>query len=141
MSLPLYSVVYVSRPAVVLSPFDIVAIVESSRRRNEADAITGALFCTARTFLQVLEGPRAVLNVTFTRIVRDPRQHAVQLLRYGRLGDRAFPGWHMRSVTVREAVAMRFDALHDEEIEDDELEELLSTLDDSSGGRWIASPT
>jgi hypothetical protein len=47
-------------------------------------------------FMQMLEGPRAVVTDTFGRIQADDRHVDVVLLHVGDTLERFFPGWTMR---------------------------------------------
>ncbi len=70
-------------------------ILESSRRNNLRDGLTGALLYTAESFTQVIEGPGAELEATFERICCDLRHRRVQLLEITEVGERLFEGWSM----------------------------------------------
>ena len=65
-------------------------ILETSRRRNAARAVTGYLCFNAEYFLQALEGPVAAVNKTFHRIHGDPRHAGAALLDYSVIGARRF---------------------------------------------------
>jgi hypothetical protein len=85
---------------------EIQAILESARRCNIADHVTGALLCTPSGFAQVLEGPREVLERTFERIDGDRRHADVMALSFTPTGRRSFPDWPMgfhRQTSAEEA--------------------------------------
>lgn len=91
----LVRLLYVSRAADTLTPAMIEAIIAQSRKNNPDAGITGLLCHSGNVFMQVLEGGRAAVNATFTRIVRDPRHSDVQLLLYEEISERRFAGWTM----------------------------------------------
>jgi hypothetical protein len=101
MSGVLYRLIYCSRniiaqsmPAAVVED-EIRAILHTSRRRNKADDITGALLFTTSGFAQALEGPREVVERTFERISADPRHADVSVLSFTPIERRSFPDWAM----------------------------------------------
>ena len=91
----LVRLLYVSRAADTLTPAMIDAIIAQSRKNNPDAGITGLLCHSGNVFMQVLEGGRAAVNATFTRIVRDTRHSDVQLLLYEEIAERRFAGWTM----------------------------------------------
>jgi hypothetical protein len=91
----LVRLLYVSRAADTLTPAMIDAIIAQSRKNNPEAGITGLLCHSGNVFMQVLEGGRAAVNATFTRIVRDTRHSDVQLLLYEEIAERRFAGWTM----------------------------------------------
>ena len=71
----------------------IRAILDTSRRHNTNDNVTGALLATAAGFAQVLEGPREAVERTFERINIDPRHADVTVLSFTPAERRSFPDW------------------------------------------------
>lgn len=74
---------------------DLPAILESARRRNRADGITGLLLFNGARFLQLLEGEEDKVRAAYARISADPRHGGIALLGTGMAGGRAFAGWDM----------------------------------------------
>ena len=68
---------YVSRPRENLPLTEIPRIVAVCRAHNEADGITGVLLYTGDDFVQVIEGPVAVVTRLWSRILADPRHHEI----------------------------------------------------------------
>lgn len=89
-------IVYIStsRTAVPAST-QVEAILATSRRNNQRDGLSGLLIVGGRRFLQVLEGPRQMLETTYARIKRDPRHFALVELSRRDIAERAFPRWSM----------------------------------------------
>ena len=77
-------------------------IMACSRRNNEAAGITGALLFTGATFTQVLEGPRAEVELTFERISQDIRHGGVMLIDLHPCQERAFASWSMTLLDSRD---------------------------------------
>ena len=71
------------------------AILESARRHNARQGITGMLLYRNGHFLQVLEGPSAAVQETYGRILQDERHRYVCKLDELRVERRAFGQWTM----------------------------------------------
>jgi hypothetical protein len=104
MAGPLYRLLYCSRNVIAHSlpadtPIDMEhelrAILEASRKHNQANHVTGALLFTASGFAQVLEGYREPVERTFDRISADPRHADVSVLAFTPTERRSFPNWPM----------------------------------------------
>ena len=70
-------------------------ILETSRRRNAAVGLTGALMFTRFMFVQALEGPAQAVEETFDRICCDLRHLSIEVLEYERIDEAAFGAWSM----------------------------------------------
>jgi hypothetical protein len=73
----------------------IGAILDTARRHNKTNNVTGALLYTTSGFAQVLEGAREVVERTFERICVDPRHADVRVLSFTPTERRSFPDWAM----------------------------------------------
>ncbi|WP_312948340.1 BLUF domain-containing protein [Agrobacterium sp.] len=82
----------------------IAAIVASAAQANQRADLTGALIASNCTFIQVLEGPLAALEVTFEKICSDLRHSHVRLVEFAAAEDRVFPEWKMVRVEERSQV-------------------------------------
>ena len=89
----LETVVYTSA-ATVEDP-DLDAILEVSRRNNEAAGLTGVLLVAEGNFIQALEGPKAAIAEVYARIVADFRHRLVIELYRATIAERNFPDWSM----------------------------------------------
>lgn len=76
----MFRVIYQSTARRPMTPEEIDALVQKSRRRNDACGVTGLLLCVEGKFLQVLEGTKAAVLARFQRIEGDPRHAQVRLL-------------------------------------------------------------
>ena len=94
--LTLFRVFYVSRSVAV--PTDITEILETSRRRNVVNDITGSLVFTGGHFAQLLEGSAQTVAETMASIGTDPRHDQVTRLIEGAADRRRFESWAMAFV-------------------------------------------
>jgi hypothetical protein len=77
-------------------PFDhgaIEPLLQSWRRGNAHQRITGCLLFSGRCFAQVLEGERVAVQTLARRIARDPRHTDVRILSEESRDEREFAGW------------------------------------------------
>ncbi len=91
----MHCVVYVSRALVARGSAPAQSMLDSSRRNNARDGLTGFLHREGDTFLQYLEGPSAPLEATWRRILADPRHRSIRMLHAGEMPVRLFPDWEM----------------------------------------------
>ena len=84
---------------------EITQILQTSRRKNKAQNVTGALLFDSGYFAQALEGPRLAIEQIFERIQRDPRHGDVTVLSSQTDGRRDFPEWSMARVAPPGGVA------------------------------------
>lgn len=92
---PIFQLIYLSRAKDSLSHSDIDQILESSRKRNLENQVTGILMFKDGFFLQVLEGPEVQVFETLSRIVKDRRHHHVQVQVECLSNVRTFEKWQM----------------------------------------------
>lgn len=97
--MPVHQLIYSSRykpgPATASRPKVLDAILITSRRNNERDGLTGFLLFDQTWFFQILEGEHEPVLTRYSRIQRDPRHQAVQLMALRRVAQRTFPEWSM----------------------------------------------
>ena len=74
---------------------DIKQVLESARKNNSKDNLTGLLCFSSKYFLQCLEGPRMNVNQTYQRILTDTRHKDILLLDYQEIDKREFANWGM----------------------------------------------
>jgi len=92
--MPLLQIIYMSN-LVDNDEAQIAPIVESARRNNSKNEITGMLLYSAGHFMQVLEGDPAAVKATFDVIRQDPRHDSIFILDELRVGRREFGAWSM----------------------------------------------
>ena len=88
-------IIYCSRAAFDVSPDELVALLELSRRNNAAAGLSGMLLYSSQSFLQVLEGEPDALRATYDRILRDGRHSHLRLLMDAEAPRALFPDWTM----------------------------------------------
>lgn len=70
-------------------------LLDTSRRNNRRDGITGVLLYLDGNFLQYIEGPRPAMDVLFAHIRRDSRHRRILVLEEGARERRVFSAWSM----------------------------------------------
>ncbi len=95
----LHRVVYVSR-MVEMSEEQLKQeadeIIDASRRRNAAQALTGLLLAHEGFFIQALEGSHDALVAVMDQIAADPRHCDIKVVGVEPITERAFGRWSMR---------------------------------------------
>jgi len=76
----MFRLIYMSEAAHQMSDEAIAAIVQKSRRRNEASGLRSALLYHEGRFIHLLEGEETEVMARFERLRFDPRHHSLQLL-------------------------------------------------------------
>lgn len=96
---PLRRLIYRSTSRITGGPsavaLELGRILETSRRRNPENGLTGALMLREQRFVQVLEGPDASVGETLGRIAVDPRHGDLEMLEDGGAAARVFGDWTM----------------------------------------------
>jgi len=94
----LIRLVYASTISNEFHSTDIDKILESARKNNGKNNITGMLCFNRKFFLQYLEGSREQVNETYHHILNDPRHKKIIILDYKEIALRDFPNWSMSYV-------------------------------------------
>ena len=76
-------------------------ILSDAINYNKKNNITGALVCRDDIYLQLLEGPKYEVNLTFEKISNDDRHLEIELLLKEYCNKRIFPGWNMKDDPAR----------------------------------------
>lgn len=92
---PLQSVIYVSVADPLMSREDIEAILDTARRNNARDALTGALIYNGHNFMQLLEGPLDKVDACLSAIREDRRHSGMVEIRRCIVERRDFADWSM----------------------------------------------
>jgi hypothetical protein len=104
--MPLYRLAYASLVNKKLNKTDLREILSKSVNNNSRDNIGGALLFNSGVFLQLIEGSRAALNITYRRILADDRHERPELIGLEPAGERLFKSWSMALIEDN-AVAKR----------------------------------
>ncbi|WP_286071796.1 BLUF domain-containing protein [Stenotrophomonas sp. 57] len=102
--MPLRAIAYVSRALPDLSAERLQEVVEDAARFNRLAGVTGALLHDGERFLQYIEGPPDGIDSVYERILQAGSHIDIIELARGRLGQRQFPYWSMRSLPVNAAL-------------------------------------
>lgn len=87
--------IYISTAKKLLDEPELTDILQVSRRNNQEHNITGILFYSEGTFIQLLEGEPASLKIVFDLIVNDSRHKNIIKLIHASTDKRSFPNWTM----------------------------------------------
>jgi Sensors of blue-light using FAD len=94
-------IVYVSEAASPPGAGELGGLLESSRRRNAAEGVTGLLVYRydeafrCGYFIQLIEGPEDAIEALWRRISHDKRHHSIVVLEEGKEDHRMFEDWSM----------------------------------------------
>lgn len=109
-TLPIKSLIYISRSARTLGPDDLDKIHHSALNLNALDGITGLLVYNGTHFLQIVEGVSEAIDDLLARLHRDPRHSDLKVVDETMVETCSFPDWSMSLIRVS---AGRFDARDD----------------------------
>ena len=90
-----YHVLYRSRATHALTEADLQALLDWSRPYNAQHQITGLLLYSDGRFVQLIEGPAAVVQALFAQIQQDLRHTQVVTVSDGPGPQRWFADWQM----------------------------------------------
>ena len=108
----LYNLVYCSRAADGIDDAAVARIIETARRCNPVQGITGLLVFGSGIFFQWLEGPRDNIMQLMSNLKKDPRhEDVVTLSAAEEVRERLFPDWDMELVTSADIRDVLLDAL------------------------------
>ena len=92
----LSKIVYRSKAARTLSPYDIHELTRTAQARNAREAITGVMVHDDGRFFQWIEGPADNLGRVMHSIRHDERHTDIEILGDEPVEARAFDGWSMK---------------------------------------------
>lgn len=103
-------VIYCSQATGDATADELIELLRTARRNNQATGLTGMLLYCSQSFLQVLDGEAATVSSTYARISRDPRHARIRVLFDGEVAAPMFPDWtmgfeHVDDDTLAEQVA------------------------------------
>ncbi|WP_299042758.1 BLUF domain-containing protein [uncultured Tateyamaria sp.] len=94
--------VYTSLSLGPLNPSALSDILNTARRNNARDGLTGMLIYHNDRFLQVLEGPDAAVEDCLRRIEVDERHRRMRPLLSEQVTERLFTRWRMGFCDIKE---------------------------------------
>lgn len=102
----IYRLTYVSTAARSLTAQDLRALVEAAGDKNRRLGITGVLLFNDSNFLQTLEGDRTAIEGLMQAIRNDPRHTGLIVIGSEEDATRAFEGWSLNGILVRNVATM-----------------------------------
>ena len=96
----LFRLIYCSQPFGYDLPM-LNGILADAKTYNPPNNITGALICREDIFLQLLEGPKENILLTYSKILNDDRHLNIKVLLEEFCENRIFPQWHMKDDPAR----------------------------------------
>ena len=77
------------------SPADLATLLAECREKNSKADLTGMLLYSDKTFFQVLEGDRSVVEALLEKLTKDKRHKSVTKIILESIEERAFAQWTM----------------------------------------------
>jgi len=106
MTTPIHQLIYTSTPKEGLTRTELQAILAVARRNNAREGLTGVLLYGGDQFMQVLEGPRPVIERLVHVLFADPRHKDMRIVLAHDVSQRDFGDWDMAlSAFSREQLA------------------------------------
>jgi hypothetical protein len=96
----LVRLIYASRACAPINHESLDAILQTARRFNPANGITGVLCHSEDVFVQALEGGREQINQLYARLLQDARHRDLILLCYEEIAVRRYAAWTMGKVRL-----------------------------------------
>jgi len=87
--------IYCSASRTDFSPADLATLLVKCREKNSTAGLTGMLLYGDRTFFQVLEGDRPVVEALLERLTTDPRHERLTKIVLEPIEERSFAQWTM----------------------------------------------
>lgn len=87
--------IYVSRAFEGIQASDMEAILASAQKKNKENGITGMLVFNRSFFLQVIEGPRPVINDLLKSLISDTRHFHLVVISCEEIDERKWENWSM----------------------------------------------
>ena len=95
MSEPTIQLAYVSAATRPIDEAELAELLRVARCNNEKLGISGLLLYQDQSFIQVLEGPEAAVDATFSKIEADDRHEESRVIYRGTTDEAIFEGWSM----------------------------------------------
>ena len=92
---------YTSLASPGLQPHQLDSILQTSRRNNSRDALTGLLMFNGAAFTQTIEGPADTIDCVLWRLATDERHCEMEVRDERTVRQRIFPDWSMGYVRMR----------------------------------------
>jgi len=97
---------YISKASYEMDAITLLPILKDSLRWNFDHQITGVLYYDDGYFGQILEGPEESVQMTFEKIIKDPKHSVKRILEKRSIENRLFPNWSMQFFGADEILKM-----------------------------------
>lgn len=84
----------------LMSEDELIDLLMVARDKNKEYHVTGMLLYCQGTFMQVIEGPKASIDLIYKAIESDLRHKNIIKLSTGAITERNFPHWSMAFASV-----------------------------------------
>lgn len=91
----LYRLIYTSSRRAKCDDTEIEKILNSCKKNNPHENISGILLHSEKRFVQYLEGDKDKIMELFENIKQDSRHGGVNLRDYSPISEKKFPSWNM----------------------------------------------
>ncbi len=91
----MYRIIYLSSATTKFTNEEILTLLNASRKKNEANEITGLLLYSDGNFLQIIEGKQKKIKALYAKINMDQRHRNIIKVFEGKVSHRIYPKWHM----------------------------------------------
>ena len=92
----MYQLIYVSYLSDGYDADEVIASIKSvAKTKNKKFNVTGRLLYSHNTFIQLLEGDKVNVDVTYAIIKNDPRHFRSTIIFEQECDERAYPEWSM----------------------------------------------
>ena len=88
-------IIYLSSGVKVFSDEEINSLLDISRKNNANNDITGLLLYADGNFLQIIEGEKEAIEMTYQKILNDSRHKNIILITNEPIKKRSFSDWKM----------------------------------------------
>ncbi len=83
---------YTSLASCALQPRQLDSVLQTSRRNNSREALTGLLMFNGAAFTQTIEGPADMIDCVLLRLATDERHYEMEVRDERTVRQRIFPG-------------------------------------------------
>ncbi|WP_333809605.1 BLUF domain-containing protein [Flavobacterium sp.] len=91
----MHRIIYLSSGIKIFSDEEINDLLKVSRNNNQKNGITGLLLYSDGNFMQILEGEKEAVEITYKKIVNDNRHRNIIVVANESVKKRNFSEWKM----------------------------------------------
>ncbi len=105
--------IYSSAATIDFSQDDIVALLNTARKNNAKQGVTGMLLYDNGSFFQILEGPPQVVENIYEKIEKDKRHNQVKKIICEEIEERDFAEWTMGHAGLTRTDLLKIEGFND----------------------------